>query len=80
MMVEQELVFDGETRRYRVMEILPSSFKIGVSCITAIMLVQLWDLYEYTAVGMKKEWYIALYTNSENAGQELPRGILGQLS
>ena len=35
------------------------------------------DLYDYYAVGMKKEWYTSLYTNSDEGGKMLPRGILG---
>merc|ERR1712072_1234771 len=76
-MVEQEVVFDEETRVYRVLELAPAILKGTVSGITVVMLLQLWDLYDYQAVGLKKEWYIALYTNSSEGGRALPKGICG---
>jgi len=77
MFVEQELAFDFETRRYRTMQPLPSALKGVITVITVIMLCQLWDLYDYMAVGHKKEWYTGLFTNSPEGGKDLPRGILG---
>ena len=78
MMVEQELVFDHKTFRYKVMTLVPSILKGVGSFLTMILLYQLYDLYDYLHAGLKKEWYVALYTNSGDNGKPLPRGILGE--
>ena len=77
MMVEQEAVFDSTTHRYKVMEKTPSALKGAVTLITLVMLWQLYGLYDYMHAGLKKEWYVALYTNSDDSGKPLPRGIWG---
>ena len=50
MMVEQEVVFDHETHRFKVMTMVPSCLKMSISFLTLVMLYQLYDFYDYHVV------------------------------
>jgi hypothetical protein len=79
MIVEQEVVFDRETRLFRVQTLVPSVFKGVISALTALQLYLLYDYYQYLIAGHKKEWYTALYVNrpAPPGMGEIPRGLMG---
>ena len=63
MITEQELVFDRETRLFKVGTLVPTVLKGCISFLTMIQLWLLYDYYQYQIAGHKKEWYTALYVN-----------------
>jgi len=79
MVVEQEVVFDRETRLFRVQTLVPSILKGVISGLTALQLYMLYDYYQYLVAGHKKEWYTALYINrpAPPGMGEIPRGLFG---
>merc|ERR1712216_433930 len=71
--VEIEMAYDEENFKYRTYWLPTEIMKAVQSFFTLVLLIMLYDYYQYQIVGMKKKWYVSLYEGKRPGA--LPRGI-----
>jgi len=71
--VEIETAYEDETHMYRVGWEVIEIMKLCQSILTLILLIMLYDYYQYQILGVKKNWYVSLYEGKRPGN--LPRGI-----